>query len=90
MKRLHFIKTTSPSAIFLAMVVALMALVPGTVWSQTLYSNGLRYNIIGNDELEVTYLMHSLKNAGFDVDTTAITVEEAVMEILSKCNTKPE
>jgi len=39
---------------------------------------------------EVTYLMHSLKNAGFDVDTTAITVEEAVMEILSKCNTKPE
>ena len=51
MKRLHFIKTTSPSAIFLAMVVALMALVPGTVWAQTLYSNGLRYNIIGNGEL---------------------------------------
>ena len=39
---------------------------------------------------EVTYLMHSLKTAGFDVGTDATTIDEAVAEILRKCKPSAE
>ena len=39
---------------------------------------------IGLAAPQVTYLMNDLKNAGFDVATDAITIDEAVKDIL-KC-----
>ena len=37
---------------------------------------------IGLAAPKVTYIMNDLKNAGFDVDTDAITIEEAKKSIL--------
>ena len=40
---------------------------------------------IGLAAPQVTYLMHELREAGFDVDTGATTIEEAKAEILKLC-----
>ena len=34
---------------------------------------------------QITYVMHALKDAGFDVDTDALTVKEAAKSILGRC-----
>ena len=60
-----------------------------------IFANYKELEKIGLSAPQVTYLMHDLKAAGFDVDETAITIEEAEQSILKgdgsfvlKSNTK--
>lgn len=49
------------------------------------FRNYKELEAVGLAAPQVTYLMHELKEAGFDVDTDATTVEEAKAEILKLC-----
>ena len=45
-------------------------------------------NGVGLAAPQVTYIMNDLKNAGFDVDVSAITIEEAKTSILKALGKK--
>lgn len=50
---------------------------------QEMYSGYNGLEAIGLAAPQVTYLMNDLKQAGFDVNTDAITIDEAKESILS-------
>ena len=52
------------------------------------FANYRELESVGLAAPDVTYIMNDLKNAGFMVDTDAITTEEACADILKMLNSK--